>query len=132
MRISEAVSESTPLAVPFAGGHVLNIEYRPASTTIAEMENMIETAREANLAENDESDKTSDDIAQMKSRIENIKARLVDTIKGTVVTWDLTEDDGETLVPITDEGLRNIPMNIFVEITNAIRRHQSAGASGKA
>lgn len=132
MRISEAISESTPLAVPFAMGAVLNIEYRPASTTLAAMEDMAETAREAEESEAEGKGSTPDEVAQMKARIANIKNRLIGTIKDTVVSWDLTEDDGETIVPIDDVSLSRVPMNIFIEITKEIRRHQSAGDSGKA
>lgn len=131
MRISEAISESTPLAVPFAGGAVLNIEYRPASTTLAQMEDMITLAQEAETDEVDESPKTPDATAQIKRRLDGIKSRLIDTVKEMVVSWDLTEDDGVTIIPLTDEALRNVPMNIFVEITREVRRHQSAGDAGK-
>jgi hypothetical protein len=131
MRISEAISESTPLAVSFAGGAVLNIEYRPAATTLAQMEDMINLVEEAEADTTDESSKTPDAAAIMKARIEGIKTRLIDTVKEMVVSWDLTEEDGETVISLTDDGLRNVPMNVFVEITKSVQRHQSAGAAGK-
>lgn len=105
MRLGQALSPTVWLPVTFAGGAVLNIEYKPSSASIEEMERL--------RAQGD------DDSAQVN--------RVIQFIQEIVVDWDLTEDDGETKVPLTVEALRKVPTNIFTEIVKAVRKHQSAG-----
>lgn len=134
MRLSEAISPSTPLAVPFAKGAVLNIEYRPPSVTLAQMESMLTEAEEAQAAQDAEKDaakKDKTELEKARERVRAIRERLAGQILDMVESWDLTENDGETPVPITTEGLENVPLNVFAEIVKAVRKHQSAGDSGK-
>lgn len=103
MKLSEALSPSVWIAVHFSGGAVLNVKYRPLRLTLEEIERL----REAEQADQTEA---------MLSQILNI-----------VEDWDLTEDDGETKVPLTREALVKIPTNIFTAIVTAAARHQNAG-----
>jgi hypothetical protein len=134
MRISEAISESTPIAVPFAAGAVLNIEYRPSSVTLAQMEDMVfqaekaaeEQAQEASAQDNSDTAQ----LRRLRERLAATKQTLADNILTIVTKWDLEEEDGTT-VPLTIEGLANVPNNVFREIIRAVRQHQSAGDEGK-
>jgi hypothetical protein len=144
MRISEAISPSTPLAVPFADGVVLNIEYRPTRVTLAQMEDMLseaeeaekaqaaeKAAREAAEAEGAEPKASKSELEIARKRVEMVRERLVKQVLEMVVSWDLTEDDGETVISLDEAGVRFVPLNAFAEIVKAVRRHQSAGDSGK-
>jgi hypothetical protein len=125
MKISEAVSPAAPVAVQFARG-VLNVEYRPSSMTFAEMEEMLAAAEEAKKAVED----SGDEAAALRPRLDSLHRRFIENAVETIVTWDLTDEE-ENVIPLTEEALRNVPMNIFTEIQKAIRAHQSAGDSGK-
>lgn len=135
MRISDAISPSTPLAIAFAGDAVLNIEYRNSSITLAEMEKMLVDAEEAiDSANAQEEAKASGDraaLTRLKGRVEQAKKNLVGQILEVVTTWDLTQDDNETVIPLTDEALKNVPTNVFTAIIRAIRRDQQADGEGK-
>ena len=144
MRISEAISPSTPLAVPFAGGAVLNIEYRPTRVTLAQMEDMLTEAEEAEKAQaaekeaadaasasGDEKKEKASELVIARRRVAMVRERLIKQVLEMLVAWDLTDDDGENVIPLTEEGVRIVPLNVFAEIVKAVRRHQSAGESGK-
>jgi uncharacterized protein YqgV (UPF0045/DUF77 family) len=103
MRLSEALSPSTWLEVPFAGGGVLKVKYRPSHATIAELQSMMNGTEEEQVT------------------------RVIQQIIDIVEDWDLTEEDNETKVAIEFERLRHIPTNIFREVLVAVRKHQSAG-----
>ncbi len=103
MKLSEALSPTTWIPVHFAAGAVLNVEYRPASATIEEMEK---------LRADTEEEQTK---------------RVIANIQSIVVDWDLTHDDGETKVGLDEQSLRRIPTNVFMEIIRAVGRHQSSG-----
>jgi leucyl aminopeptidase (aminopeptidase T) len=135
MRISDAISPSTRLAIPFAGDAVLNIEYRNSSVTLAQMEKMLADAEEAMEATKEEEEsKDSGDraqIARMRERVASARKNLIGQIVGTVVSWDLTQDDNETVIPLTEEALVHVPTNVFTAIIKAVRRDQQADGEGK-
>lgn len=135
MRISDAISPSTPLAIPFAGDAVLNIEYRNSSVTLAQMEKMLADAEEAvestNEQEANKGTSDKDQIAQMRQRVEKAKKNLIGQITDMVTLWDLTEDDGETVIPLTEDRLKDVPTNVFTAIIKAVRRDQQADGEGK-
>ena len=138
MLISEAVSTSVPLAVPFAGGAVLNIEYRPSSVSLAQMEEMVAQAEEAANAQREEAEQRkapitdAERLKRLRERLNNAKKQLADNILGVVTMWDLraTEEDTEP-VPLTIEGLTIVPTNVFTEIIKAIRAHQAGDDDAK-
>lgn len=103
MRLSEALSPSVWVPVHFAKGAVLNVKYRPARVTLAEIEAM---------RNGSEKDQTSSILRQIMDIVED---------------WDLTQDDGETKVGIDEESLKHIPTNIFREIITSVVRHQNQG-----
>lgn len=133
MRISDAISPSAPIAVQFATG-VLNIEYRPSSVTLAQMENMVDAAEKAaNDQIEEKSAESSGDVAQLaklRLRLAATKQSLTDNILSIVVSWDLTDDE-ENVIPLTMEGLSVVPTNVFREIIRAVRNEQEAGDEGK-
>lgn len=133
MRISEAISPSTPLAVQFANS-VLNIEYRPASVTLAQMEEMVAQAEKAADEQREESkaaDKSDEaQLQRLRQRLAQTKQALADNILSIVVTWDLTDDDN-VVIPLTMGGLSLVPTNVFREIIKAVRKDQEAGDEGK-
>jgi hypothetical protein len=123
MRISEALSGESPLAVHFPGGAVLNIVYRPAAYTVAELE----------------------EIQAEKNNV----GRILDAIRRIVKSWDLTDDAGNA-VPLEkprmatlvvtdmesgevtrsdppDDPLRHIPTPIYKEILRAVNDDQDPG-----
>lgn len=103
MRLSEALSASKWIVVPFAGGATLRVKYRPSNTTIADLQSMLVGTEEEQVVS------------------------VINQIKSVVEDWDLTEDDGETKVSLDFERLRHIPINIFREVLGAIKNDQSAG-----
>lgn len=103
MRLSEALSPATWISVPFSGGHSLNVKYRPSSATIAEMQSMVGESPEDQMT------------------------RVIHQIQELVEDWDLTQDDNETKVPLDEESLRHVPVNIFREIIKAVAKHQNSG-----
>lgn len=136
MLISEAVSPSVPLAVPFAGDVVLNIEYRPSSVSLAQMEEMVAQAEEAANAQREETASRKGQITdaerlkRLRERLENAKKQLADNILGVVTSWDLLDNDRNP-VPLTLEGLTIVPTNVFTEIIKAIRAHQAGDDDAK-
>lgn len=122
MRISDALGEESPLAIHFPHG-VLNIVYRPAAYTVAELE----------------------EIQAEKNNI----GRVVEAIRRVVKSWDLTDDDGnpvplekpvQAILVVTDpesgevtkseppqDPLRHIPTPIFKEILKAVNADQEPG-----
>lgn len=110
MRISDAVSPVRPLAVPFDKGEVLNIEYRPMSYTPEQLDQM-----------------QADAQSTVKKDQGRAVAGMVESMLKMLVSWDLTEDDGATPVPIERDALQKVPLNIFTEITMAVARDQQAG-----
>jgi hypothetical protein len=103
MRLSEALSPATWINIPFAGGHSLNVKYRPSSATIAEMQSMLGGTPEDQMT------------------------RVVKQIQELVEDWDLTQDDNETKVSLDEESLRHVPINIFRGIITAVAKHQNSG-----
>lgn len=128
MRISEALGGRIPLAVQFPSGAVLNIEYAPASYTVAELEEIQKAERDPK--------------------------RIIEAIRRVVLSWDLMDDDGN-LVPLTppkreptmsqgddgiwvevpgtdldvaaDDPLRHIPTPVYTAILRSVNEDQSAG-----
>lgn len=123
MRISEALGGRLPLAVQFPSGAVLNIEYHPASYTVAELEALQKSERDP--------------------------MRIIEAIRRIVVSWDLTDDEGR-LVPVDppfagvakatdpesgevtvsqpmEDPLRHIPTPVFTQIIKAVNEDQTAG-----
>ena len=139
MLISEAMSPSVPVAVPFEGGAVLNIEYRPSSVTLAQMEEMVAQAEEAANAQREEAaHKTAkltdaERLTRLRKRLEDAKKQLADNILSIVVSWDLEHlvDNERAVVPLTMEGLVNVPTNVFTEIIKAVRQHQAGDDDAK-
>jgi len=139
MLISEAVSPSVPVAVPFEGGAVLNIEYRPASVTLAQMELMVSQAEEAADAQREESAQRNgqmtdgERLKRMRERLGNAKQQLADNILGVVTKWDLEQlvENERVVVPLTMDGLVTVPTNVFTEIIKAIRAHQAGDDDAK-
>lgn len=123
MRISDALKGETPLEVHFPSGSVLNITYRPASYTVAELE----------------------EIQGEKGNA----GRIIEAIRRIVISWDLVDDEGRP-VPLDrptdamltvidgesgtvarsdppDDQLRHIPTPIFREILRAVNEDQEPG-----
>jgi hypothetical protein len=103
MRLSEALSPATWLTVPFAGGAVLNVKYRPSSATVAEMQKMTAGSQDEQVEQ------------------------IIKTIQELVEDWDLTKDDGETKVGLDRDSLIHVPANIFRAIIMAVAKHQQSG-----
>lgn len=123
MRISDALKGETPLDVHFPSGSVLRITYRPASYTVAELE---EIQREKGNA-----------------------GRIIEAIRRIVLSWDLVDDNGQpvplerpTAAMVTvvdgesgavalsdppDDPLRHVPTPIFLEIIRAVNEDQEPG-----
>lgn len=137
MRISDAVSDSSPLDVHFPRGAVLHVEYQPSSYSIIELENLQRNA-------------TKD------------PRRMLHAIRRLVLSWDLTDDDGVPiplaepfvegggggLVPrsefvrkfreengqdaplpdsVPEDQLASVPTNIFAAIIKAVNADQDPG-----
>lgn len=134
MLITEAISPSTPLAIPFANGAVLNIEYRPSSVTLAQMEQMVAQAEEVANSQKEEKaavDKSdSARLSRLRERLETAKKQLADNILDVVTAWDLMDTEKQT-IPLTMEGLTIVPSNVFTEIIKAIRAHQAGDDDAK-
>ena len=124
------------MAVPFANGAVLNIEYRPASVTLAQMEEMVHQAEEAANAQREETAARKGQITdqerlkRLRDRIGNAKKQIADNILDVVTLWDLSDESGET-IPLTMDGLAAVPTNVFTEIVKAIRNHQAGDDDAK-
>ena len=107
MFISDALGEENPLEVKFPGG-VLNIVYRPAEYTVAELEELTKSERDPK--------------------------RIIDSMLRLLVSWDLqTVVDNEPMpVPLEFEPMRTmVPTNIFMKILRAVNEDQSPGESNR-
>lgn len=93
MKMSEATDAPKDLDVPF-GAAVLHVTYKPVDYTPREME----AAQES----------------------QDIK-RVVDMIARTVVKWDLEDEDGN-VIPLEQEALMDVRLNIFHGIFAAIAK----------
>jgi hypothetical protein len=103
MRLSEALSPSVWIEVPFAEGAVLRVKYRPSKATLADMQEL--------------SSKTGTD--QVGS--------IVNTFLEMIEEWDMFEDDNETVVPLEYDRLMNIPASIFRRVLEVVTERQSSG-----
>lgn len=103
MRLSDALAESRWIDIPFAGDNILRVKYRPSRATIADMQ------------------------ASLNGPLEQQMAQIIHQILDITEDWDLTQDDGETKVPLEFEALRHIPSNIFRTILIGIKEDQSSG-----
>lgn len=125
MRISDVAREERPLAIDFGGGAMLNIVYRNSKMSFNDMARLVTRAALAAKA------KDAGDVQDIAARVEASADSVITPLVEALVSWDLTEDDGETLIPITEAGLRSVPSSILVEITKAMQEDQRA-AGGKA
>jgi hypothetical protein len=110
MRVSQATSKPRPLQVPFEGGD-LPVAYRPASYTVAELDELQANTRDTK--------------------------RIVESMLRTLVSWELeydedaVDDEGNTLtgvIPLTTAALtKYVPTSVFVEIMRAMQEDQQAG-----
>lgn len=125
MRISDVAREERPLAIDFGGGATLNIVYRNSRMSFNDMARLVTRAALAAKA------KDAGDVQDIAARVEASADSVITPLVEALVSWDLTEDDGETLIPITEAGLRSVPSSILVEITKAMQEDQRA-AGGKA
>ena len=125
MRISDVAREERPLAIDFGGGATLNIVYRNSKMSFNDMARLVTRAALAAKA------KDAGDVQDIAARVEASADSVITPLVEALVSWDLTEDDGETLIPITEAGLRSVPSSILVEITKAMQEDQRA-AGGKA
>jgi len=107
MLISDALGEENPLVVTFPGG-VLNIVYRPAEYTVAELQDLTKADRDPK--------------------------RIVDSMLRLLVSWDLQMlvNNEPTLVPLEFEPMRTqVPTNIFMKILRAVNEDQNPGESDR-
>lgn len=104
LRLSSATSKPRELVVEFEGGD-LHCMYRPASYTVAELDELQANARDTK--------------------------RIVESMQRTLVSWDLEDEDG-TPIPLETEPLTNkVPTSVYVTIMRAMQDDQSASAEGK-
>lgn len=108
MRISKGLGRPSPLDVYFDDDDpeaILKITYRPSSFTVAELD-------------------------EIRSTAEKNPKRLIESILNIVIEWDLTDDDGETPVPLTLDGIYGVvPSSILTGIIKAVNEDQTP--SGK-
>lgn len=109
MRLSEAVSPARTIPVPFVNA-TLQVEYRPMSYTPEELDAMQAKALEAKDA---------------KAGVDS----MIDSMLNLLVGWDLTDDE-DNPIPVTREGLRKVPLNVYTAITQAVAKDQAAGGEG--
>lgn len=113
MRLSAAVANARPIQVPFADGEILNVVYRPSNATPADLDALAEQAENA-------------EAEQAKGKINReVIRRNVESMADLLVSWDLTEDDEVTPIPITVEGLSKVPMHVFNSIMKAVQKDQT-------
>lgn len=113
MRLSQATSKARPLTVPFEGGD-LSVQYRPASYTVAELDELQANTRDTK--------------------------RIVESMLRTLVSWDLEYDEGqvddegqplEGVIPLTTKALTQyVPTSVFVEIMRTMQEDQQPGEAG--
>lgn len=105
MKLSEITDKRVDCAIAF-GQETLNVVYNPAFLT---------PAREQQMADETESQ------------------QVAELIVGTVLEWDLTDDDG-TPIPLTIEAVKDLPVILLGRIFSAIGDHvqQTVRAEGKA
>lgn len=106
MRISGALAQARSLKVPFEGEE-LNISYRPSSYSVEELEKLV-----------------SDEESGAK-KIE--PSRIIDIIQQMVITWDLTEDNGEPIHLSDRQRLKQLPTSIYTVILQTVKADQSVG-----
>jgi hypothetical protein len=135
MRISEALSPAVPLEVVFPGGGVLNIVYRPAGTSIAATKRRMETILASAKGRPDKRKPSADDIIgrveEMQDQIAVAETSLDETFLPLIVSWDLTEEDGETVVPLTLERVSELDSALISHVMQAIKNHQAEAGAGK-
>jgi prefoldin subunit 5 len=129
MRLSDVVRESKPLAIDFGGGAVLNVEYRVAGMSLNKISAMIDSAVEATKASNENLDENAsevDKIEATKKRLSTVQSTLIGQLLETLVSWDLTENDGETVIPLTADAFLDIDVEILKKVQTSIAEDQKA------
>ena len=105
MRLSDAVTSAKPLNVVFDGGAILHITYVPADFTPRELAKM-------------QQEKNSEQI--------------VDQMLRMVKSWDLTEDDGYTPIPLVRDRMLDVSTTIYLKIGEAVMAEvRPSGEAGK-
>ena len=106
MRISGALAKAKPLDVAFEGD-ALHITYRPLFYTVEELEKLVA------------------DEASGEKKIE--PSRIIDLVQQMIITWDLTEENGEP-IHLTDRArLKQLPSSVFTVILQTVKADQSVG-----
>jgi prefoldin subunit 5 len=129
MRLSDVVRESKPLAIDFGGGAVLNVEYRVAGMSLNRISAMIDAAVDATKASKEKLDDNASDvdkIEETKKRLDTVQSTLIGQLLETLVSWDLTENDGETVIPLTAEAFLDIDVEILKKVQTSIAEDQKA------
>jgi hypothetical protein len=129
MRLSDVVRESKPLAIDFGGGAVLNVEYRVAGMSLNRISAMIDATMDATKASKEKLDDNASDvdkIEEAKKRLDTVQSTLIGQLLETLVSWDLTENDGETVIPLTAEAFLDIDVEILKKVQTSIAEDQKA------
>lgn len=100
--LDDILGNSAHISIPF-GAESLNIDYRPDSITqetLVKLQNFTSTT----------------DTASLQEQFTSLNQVIVDFLVG----WDLLENDGVTVIPITVERLPKLPMKILTTVVEAI------------
>lgn len=125
MKLSDIERETKPLAIPFGGTAVLNIEYQVAGMTFARISEMMEAAVEASRSAKAVDDGDADEGESMRRRIATVREAMIGQLLQSLRAWDLEDEDGNP-VPITEESLADIDVEIVKKIQKAIAEDQKA------
>lgn len=110
MKISQLISDSAHLPISFSEGETLNVYYTPSKMTPASLADM--------------------GTVEGLSGQEQVDA-IVRLTANLLTKWDLT-DDNNKVIPVTEEGLRHVPLlilnRVLVEIAGDMQVGKANGA----
>lgn len=112
MKLSQAIAKARDIVVEFEAAS-LRVTYRPTSFTVRELDRL--TEEQANAGGKP-------------------TRNLLEMVKKTVITWDLT-DDYDRLIPLDrdlddqTDPLRDVPSVVFTEIMKKVNEDQQPGGA---
>jgi hypothetical protein len=100
--IHDIIGNSAKVSIPF-GSESLNIEYRPDSVS---QETLIKLQKFAGTT----------DLVSVQDQFNELDQVIIDLI----ASWDLLENDGVTVIPLTVERLLKLPVRIIGVVIEGI------------
>lgn len=112
--VGQIAANTAEVKIP-VGDDFVTVKYAPGQITEETFQQLTSLSKLQNVSE--------DNIGDISSIFQSLNQMLVDLIK----SWDLTEEDGVTVVPLTVErlsgkvaGVAKIPLTFRLQVVGAI------------